>query len=458
MAINFPDSPATNDTYLAPNGIEYIYTGTKWRPFKPSEPTIGTITATSQLNLSAGGANQNVVISPSGTGNIQLAGNAILSGTNTTIGDASTDILNVNSVATFNANVSFAANTTMTGSITLNNPNANGLTIDATGSAFGESTIKMIGFSGGSDITTFYRSDNYTAILHNSPVTGETRIFDHFDGAGTAGNAYVDLGLNGDIRMRITNTGIGIGVNNTSPASALDVNGTITTTLIQASGADTAGVPGYSWNNDTSTGFFRKGAGSIGITVGGTEEINITAAGTFELNAVSGYSQTMSEWTFNRTTNGAAIGPAAADVFTTPSSVVLEASSVYEIEGIVYFLKTTAGTVTWNPVFSAAPTFSMIEYTQSPVTGLAANLGATLTSLSGTAYTQGTATTVAILVSATGLTTGVNHFFRFRTYVRTNTACNWRLRATSSAGTITPLAGSYYSIRKVATSTGTFAA
>jgi hypothetical protein len=75
MPINFPNTPATNDVYLAPNGIEYIYTGAKWTPFKPVEPTIGVITASSQLDLSAGGTNQNVVISPSGSGNIQLAGN-----------------------------------------------------------------------------------------------------------------------------------------------------------------------------------------------------------------------------------------------------------------------------------------------------------------------------------------------------------------------------------------------
>lgn len=74
MAINFPDTPSTNDTYLAPNGIQYIYTGVKWRPFKPVESTVGTITGSSQLNLAAGGSNQSVVITPSGTGNIQLAG------------------------------------------------------------------------------------------------------------------------------------------------------------------------------------------------------------------------------------------------------------------------------------------------------------------------------------------------------------------------------------------------
>ena len=89
MPINFPDTPATNDTYLAPNGIEYIYTGTKWRPFKPVEPTIGSITATGQLNLYAGGASANVVIGPTGTGSIVLAGASTQAASATITGSSS---------------------------------------------------------------------------------------------------------------------------------------------------------------------------------------------------------------------------------------------------------------------------------------------------------------------------------------------------------------------------------
>lgn len=74
MSFNFPDSPSVNDTYLAPNGVEYIYTGSKWRAFNAVETDIGTITASGQLDLSAGGSNQNVVITPSGSGTIELAG------------------------------------------------------------------------------------------------------------------------------------------------------------------------------------------------------------------------------------------------------------------------------------------------------------------------------------------------------------------------------------------------
>lgn len=68
MAINFPNSPATNDTFVGPTGIEYIYDGVKWRSFKPTEPVVGTFNANSAISLTAGGTNQNITLTPSGTG------------------------------------------------------------------------------------------------------------------------------------------------------------------------------------------------------------------------------------------------------------------------------------------------------------------------------------------------------------------------------------------------------
>ena len=68
MAINFPSSPATNDTFTGPTGLEYIFDGVKWRSFKPTEPVVGTFNANSAISLSAGGTNQNIVLTPSGTG------------------------------------------------------------------------------------------------------------------------------------------------------------------------------------------------------------------------------------------------------------------------------------------------------------------------------------------------------------------------------------------------------
>jgi hypothetical protein len=304
-----------------------------------------------------------------------------------------------------------------------------------------------------------------------SDLTGKIVFRGNNASAGQAGYAFVQSSIlstgagteDGQLGIGVLsggseNTVITVYPSSISVNGSIDTTSTVSGTAFLAPGSDTVSAPGHTWGGDTSTGLFRKGAGSIGVTISGTEEVNITGAGIFTLSPTSGYSQVMAEWTFLRTTNGAAIGAAIADVFTSPSSLVLEPTGVYEITGMIYFTKTTAGTVTWTPTFSAAPIFSEFEYTQSPVTGMTANGGATVTAISGTAYTQGTTASVAVLPSATNLTTGVNHFIRFRHYVRMNLGGNWRIRATSSAGTITPLAGSYYSIRKVAATTGTFAA
>jgi hypothetical protein len=48
--------------------------------------------------------------------------------------------------------------------------------------------------------------------------------------------------------------------------------------------------------------------------------------------------------------------------------------------------------------------------------------------------------------------------FNFKVHVITTLACNMRLRVTSSAGTVTPQAGSFYYVRELPVTTGAFAA
>lgn len=203
----------------------------------------------------------------------------------------------------------------------------------------------------------------------------------------------------------------------------------------------------------------RSGSPSISspsISGGSLTGTTTLAATSYITNATSGNGAVPGEQIFRRTTSGAAIGPTIADVFTTPSSVALEASSTYELEGQLYFTKTTAGTAIWTNLFSSAPTLFTMESIQTAITGMAAATGATYTPLSLYFYAQG-ATTVAS--AATGsLTTAVNHLFKFKGTIVTNAACNWRLQLTQSAGTATPLAGSYYRVKKIGASTGTFAA
>ena len=170
-------------------------------------------------------------------------------------------------------------------------------------------------------------------------------------------------------------------------------------------------------------------------------------------NSTSGRAVIPPVYTFRRTTNGAAI----ADFFTTPSSLSLEAASAYRISCFAYFTKTTSGTATWTQLFSSAPTIVDGFHYVTPVTGMAAATSATYTQIQQYFYEQGSAT-FAWSPSGTNLTNAVNHFYRLQMTVVTNAATNWRLRLTQGAGTATPLAGSFYTVEKIGTSTGTFVA
>jgi hypothetical protein len=144
------------------------------------------------------------------------------------------------------------------------------------------------------------------------------------------------------------------------------------------------------------------------------------------------------------TSTGAALGSTIADYFT--STLSLDASSIYEIECHAYFLKTTAGTVTWTWAFSSAPTVATSRWAATPITGFTTTT-ITGTELYGLAAVEA-ATTMAHAASGS-LTTAVRHSFIFRVRILTNSATTIQLRCTESAGTVTPQAGSYMRAIKV---------
>ena len=195
----------------------------------------------------------------------------------------------------------------------------------------------------------------------------------------------------------------------------------------------------------------------VGTTLLATPEVGaIEYDGSFFYqtpNSTSGRAYVPPFYTFRRTSSGSAIGAAIADFFTTPSSLSLEASSVYKITCFAYFTKTTAGTATWTHTFSSAPTVFTANLTYSPVTGIANGTQTNVLSYSG-----GQSTASMAHDATASLTTGVNHFAKFDIITVTNAATNWRLQLTQSAGTATPLAGSFYTVEKISTSTGTFVA
>ena len=199
----------------------------------------------------------------------------------------------------------------------------------------------------------------------------------------------------------------------------------------------------------------------IALTAG--TNLTTSAAGAIEFDGVNIYG-TLDTTTgrssiglynqYKLATNGGAIATAIANYFGATSNIALVANALYEIDITAYFLKTTAGTVTWTLTNSAAPTSQNIYYEMSPITGIVAPPG-TATMLEGQAVNS-TATYSFVTGS---LTTAVNHYARFKIQLVNGTGTSLKIQVTQSAGTLTPLAGSIWTARRLnPTNNGTYAA
>jgi hypothetical protein len=156
---------------------------------------------------------------------------------------------------------------------------------------------------------------------------------------------------------------------------------------------------------------------------------------------------------FRLTSDGTAIGPTIANFFGTTSGMALDASIFYELEANLYFTKTTAGTVAFTMTFSNGPVNNNANYVGTPVGGVG-----TVGSPQTAALVKSTATGGSLPVTGS-LTTAVNHQYIVRAFFQANatTGGTLDLRITSSAGTVTPLTGSYYKLTRMpATNTGAF--
>lgn len=173
------------------------------------------------------------------------------------------------------------------------------------------------------------------------------------------------------------------------------------------------------------------------------------------IDTTSGRAAVLAEQYFHLTAAGSTVGTTIGNYFGTTSNISLVANAYYEIDIYLFYLKTTAGTVTWTLTNSAAPTSQNIIYEMSPASGIVAPPG-TAAMLSGQIYNS---TTAAQTVVTASLTTAVNHYARFKIFLRNGTGTSLKIQATCSAGTITPGINSYWMCkRRSPNNIGTFAA
>jgi hypothetical protein len=446
-----------------------------------SNAVITTSTTTNALRITQTGSGNALLVedsaNPDSTPFVIDASGQVIQGYTTTIagGGGLTAPVQLNATSSAGMNL-FRWSTDATGTVVGLNKSRSS-TIGTFSAVTNGDTLGTLRFSG-DDGTQFIRGAEIKSEVDGAPGTndmpGRLVFSTTADGASTPTE-----------RMRITSTGVGIGV--ASGAYPLAVSDGVEVMYIKPSASVTnivavsTPLAFYAANLEAmristglnlGIGLTPSNVGSLEIRAGtisvapillnaGTNLTN-PYAGAIEFdgnvfyataNTTSGRGFALTPQYFRRTTDATAFGPAIANFFGTTSGVSLDTSTFYEVEYNMYFTKTTAGTVTFTLTFSNAPINCDANYVGTPVGGV------------GTVGTSQTAalvksTAAASALPATGsLTTAVNHQYTVRAIFQANatTGGTLNLQITSSAGTVTPLTGSYYKITRLpAANTGAF--
>ena len=146
---------------------------------------------------------------------------------------------------------------------------------------------------------------------------------------------------------------------------------------------------------------------------------------------------------FRLSADGSVIGPTIADYFAN-GIVTMDAASAYEFEWHLYFLKSTAGTVTFTLTFSQAPVNVVANYIGSPVGGVSA-VGTP--QVAGIVASTSTATALPVTGS---LSDATNHAYVIRATVESNASTGGTVKLLSliHISTVTPKRGSWFRYRR----------
>jgi hypothetical protein len=334
---------------------------------------------------------------------------------------------------------------------------------------YGSNAIHFVVNSGATDAATISSAGLLTAnsfASSSAAITGGS-INGTTVGASTASTGiFTQLTVNGsNLNTSISPTGTGTVT--ISPAGALTINPTAASTINNASIGATTASTGRFTSITATTGTITPATGTASVApISLTSGTNLTSAvaGAIEYDGSNLYVTTdttqgrgvvESVQQFYLSAVGSALTGATQNYFNSTSAASLAASSTYDIECYCYFLKTTSGTVQWIPTVSSAFTVGHCALEYTPVTGFTTSV------ITGAMVLQEatiqTATTLTNTATA-ALTTAVYHIHKMKIRITTNLACNFRLNATISAGSITPQAGSWYTVRKVVANAGNFVA
>jgi hypothetical protein len=128
------------------------------------------------------------------------------------------------------------------------------------------------------------------------------------------------------------------------------------------------------------------------------------------------------------------------------SHASLATNGIYEVEFECFFLKTTSGTITWTLRSIAAGSWGYINASlvMTAVTGMATNVSTLGQGVTGTGVG-----TVSFVATAS-LTNAANHWVKIKALVEASSGASIGLIFATSAGSITPLRGSFWKATRIA--------
>ena len=233
-----------------------------------------------------------------------------------------------------------------------------------------------------------------------------------------------------------------VGIGNTNPQHKLRVEGTA------------------SFNGSITTVAGSTAAAPVYVTAG--TNLTTAAAGALEydgnglyatLDTTNGRGIIPVTQYYYLSTNGAATSTTIAPFFGINSSIPLVANGIYEIEMNCNFLKNTAGTLVWTLTNSTTVTQMHIDAISTPLSGFST----TFSAIDLFAQQLGqTAASVAFVATGT-ITAATTQQYRFKISLLNGLSTSLRLNVTNSAGSVTPLTGSYWKATRIS-SVGTYAA